>query len=133
MTKIDVPFYVVRVRENSVSHSSNINRLKNYIPTFIEFSKLINKKLLNLTQDQYFADNVIYMVLGRLMKLFVAPFLINDRVATFNVLTEIFKSIFKDSASFVKILMCLSIMGELTTDNLLRENEMLKNKLKEKF
>lgn len=119
------------MRTNSISNSVDINKLKKFVPVFMEFAKNINKKLLSLTKDQYFADNVIQIVLGRLMNLFAVQFLISDRVSFFKILTEILTPIFKDNTSFVKVMVCSSMLGEVMASNLTRENEILKSKIKE--
>ena len=97
----------------------------------MEFAKNINKKLLNLTKDQFFADNVIQMVLGRLMNIFAVQFLVNDRITSFRILTEALTPIFKDNTSFVKAMICSSMFGELMANNLTRENDNLKKKIEE--
>ena len=133
ITKIDAKFYVYREREGSLSNSSDINRLKRYVPTIMEFAKFINKKLMKLTNDQVFADNVIYMVLGRLIKLRVIPYFIKDRNFALKLLTDILTPIFKENTSFVKNMMISSMLGEIISNNLQSENERLKKKLKENF
>ena len=129
VVKIEVPFYIYRVKEGSISNSSDINRLKKYIPTFMEFAKLINKKLITLTQDQYFSDSVVSVVLGRLMNLFVIPMLLKDREGTFKNLTEILKPIFRENCSFVKTMICSAMYGEIMSSRLSEENRILKTKI----
>ena len=131
IVKINSLFYIYRVRATSISNSADINKLKKFVPVFMEFAKNINKKLLSLTKDQYFADSVIQIVLGRLMNLFAVQFLISDRVIFFKILTEILTPTFKDNTSFVKVMFCSSMLGEVMASNLTRENEVLKNKIKE--
>ena len=130
VTKIDVPFYIYRVKDGSISNSTDIKRLKKYMPTFMEFVKRIDKRLLSLTNDQFFADNVNSLVLGRLMNLFVIPILMQDRVGTYKMLTEVFKPVFKDNCSFVKTILCSAMFGEIMSKKLTQENEMLKTKIK---
>ena len=96
----------------------------------MEFAKNINKKLLSLTKDQYFADNVVQIVVGRLMNLFVIPMWMQDRVGTYKILTEVFKPVFKDNCSFVKTILCSSMFGEIMSKKLAQENELLKSKIK---
>lgn len=96
----------------------------------MEFAKLIDKRLLSLTNDQFFADNVNSLVLGRLMNLFVIPMWMQDRVGTYKILTEVFKPIFKDNCSFVKTILCSSMFGEIMSKKLAQENEILKSKIK---
>ena len=130
IVKINSPFYVYRVRANSISNSTDIGKLKKFMPVFMEFAKNINKKLLSLTKDQYFADNVVQIVVGRLMNLFVIPMWMQDRVGTYKILTEVFKPVFKDNCSFVKTILCSSMFGEIMSKKLAQENELLKSKIK---
>ena len=133
ITKIDAKFYVYREREGSLSNSSDFNRLKKYIPTIMEFARFINKKLMKLTNDQFFADNVVYMVIGRLVKLRVIPYFVKDRVVVSQLLTEILRPTFKENTAFVKNMIVASMLGEIASSQLQLENEKLKNKIKEIF
>ena len=126
VVKIDKPVYVYRPREGSISKSEDFKRISKYLNAIMDGEDFLKEKLLPLTNDPLFVENVNLKVSQRLFKFFLMNYFKKDPSMVAKEFYETLKNSDKDHSVFFTTMM----IGFLQRSVLLDENNNYKTALR---
>ena len=128
--KIDKPVYIYRPREGSITKSADINRIKRYLPAIASGAKFLEDKLLPITDDPLFVEQIKLKVVERLFNVFIMEYYTKDKFNTISALINAINDNSESNNAFLKTLITAFVKQNLNLRELAAENTRLKYTMK---
>ena len=110
IVKIDFPFYIYRVHENSLTHNKkNIGRS---IESTMALIGHIRKKLITLSNDELFINNACLSLLNGVASIYLQPLFLEDATKIFHEMEDHCNKIFGERGTNVALLFYAYLWGQ---------------------
>ena len=110
IVKIDFPFYIYRVHENSLTHNKkNIGRA---IDSTMALVGHIRRKLVTLTSDEPFINNSCLSLLNGVSSIYLQPLFLEDSTKIFHEIEDHYTEKFSDYGTNIALLFYAYLWGQ---------------------